>query len=97
MKKDFIDMTGEEFSNKYPRESVLYKNQLKNWATGLSVKNGVWDGNLACLNYWIFGVPGVGKSRWARSQCNDEMIIPKGICKWQNGYNPLFQYIPCLT
>lgn len=54
MKKDFIDITAEEFGNRYPRESVLYKNQLKNWATDLSVKNGVWDGNLACKNYWIF-------------------------------------------
>lgn len=74
MKKDFIDITAEEFGNRYPRENVLYKNQLKNWATDLSVKNGVWD----------------GKSRWARSQCKDEMIFPKGICKWWNGYNPLF-------
>lgn len=71
MKKDYLELSVEDFSVKYPRESVIYRNQLKNWATDLTVKNGVWNGDLSRKNY------GVGKSRWARSQCCDKAIFPK--------------------
>ncbi|KAK8834420.1 hypothetical protein M9Y10_009308 [Tritrichomonas musculus] len=88
MKKDYLELSVEEFSEKYPRESVLYRAQIKNWATDLTVKNGVWNGDLTIKNSWIYGIPGVIKIRWVRSQCSDDMIFPKGICKWWNGYNP---------
>ncbi|KAK8900479.1 hypothetical protein M9Y10_002806 [Tritrichomonas musculus] len=89
MKDDYLNLSVEDFSNKYPRESVIYRNQLKNWATDLAISNNTWPGLLPEKNFWIWGAPGVGKSRWARSQCEPEFIFPKGICKWWNGYNPL--------
>lgn len=39
MKEDCLKMTVENFSDKYPRESVIYRNQLKNWETDLTVSN----------------------------------------------------------
>ena len=90
MYNDMCTMTIEEFTQKYPGEwyrnrekvmKVMIDNAMKN------VKN--FDGNLIEKNLWLYGHPGVGKSKWAASQGTYDEIFKKNFNKWWDGYNLL--------
>ena len=48
-----------------------------------------FDGNLPDKNWWVWGEPGVGKSRWAASNGDYAEIFKKNFNKWWDGYKIL--------
>ena len=51
------------------------------------------NGELKQKNFWIFGSPGTGKSRWTRQQAEDYKIYPKPNNKWWGVYDKAVQRI----
>jgi hypothetical protein len=47
-----------------------------------------WDGLLHTKNFWIYGEPGIGKSRWARMNLIDYGRYNKSFNKWWCGFRP---------
>lgn len=78
----------QEFAFAYPAYWLKYCNQLTKTKEMLSCRElRTWDGKLKIKNYWLWGEPGTGKTRWAAS------IYPTGTLmknqnKWWSGYSP---------
>ena len=49
----------------------------------------VFNGDLKTKNFWLWGKPGVGKSRWAQLQAPYANIFKKNFNKWWDGYKIL--------
>jgi hypothetical protein len=45
-----------------------------------------WGGDLKTKNYWIWGKPGTGKSKWAHEQ-RPKASYSKPINKWWDGFS----------
>lgn len=73
----WINLTAEEFLEKYQREAIIFQNQFKNQDTDWTVKSGTWRGDFNVLNFWIWKETGVRKPKLTRSYCNENAIFPK--------------------
>lgn len=93
MTDDFDKMDIKDFKVKHPKEAVLYLNKLISLsnATYQERDQTVYEGSLKSKNFWIYGAPGTGKSRWARHQCAS--IYLKSVNKWWSGYNHKYQMV----
>lgn len=81
-------MNPREFEEKHPEE--WYKNRervIRCMLESAPQKALPWDGLLHNKNMWIWGAPGVGKSRWANSLLPAGLIYKKNFNKWWDGYN----------
>jgi DNA replication protein DnaC len=61
-------MTAEQFQTKHPREWIIRRNAIDGIireANTRKFKRKIWNGKLSRKNIWIWGQPGIGKSRWA--------------------------------
>lgn len=90
---DWLTLTPDEFETKWPIQALHWRRKLTEWAASRKTKAGCWDGDLITKNYWIWGKPGTGKSRWARSQAPPERIYCKLINKWWGGFEPRFHQV----
>lgn len=86
MLKDYMKMPYLEFREKYPYEAFHQKAKLEQWRLDSLKCKEPWNGDLKDKNFWIWGPPGTGKSKWARSQCEQDKIYLKAINKWWSGY-----------
>lgn len=86
MLEDYMNMGYLEFAEKWPREAYKDKTKLEQWRIDHTPVTEPYDRDLKDKNYWIWGSPGTGKSRWARSQCPQEQIYLKATNKWWSGY-----------
>lgn len=83
---DYMSMDYLTFREKHPWEALNMKTKLEQWRIDTLMVKDPWNGELKDKNYWIWGPPGTGKSRWARSQCDPSQIYLKAANKWWNGY-----------
>ena len=89
MLEDVTSLTWMEFTEKWPLEAFHQRNKLLDWKSDHIKKHNAWDGDLRKKNWWIWGPPGVGKSRWVRSQFEPNEICTKWQNKWFDGYDDL--------
>jgi hypothetical protein len=81
--KDCEKLEAEEIKEKYPKDWVLRRGAIERMITEASAKTAkTWDGKLQEKNFWIWGMPGVGKSRWAILQQPMQNILRKNNNKW---------------
>ena len=57
-----------------------------NWIHDHSKYLPPWDGELKSKNIWLWGISGVGKSKWARQQALEKETYVKNCNKWWDGY-----------
>lgn len=87
---DMQNMTIDEFEQKYPKEMYLRSDKVMRVMINNAMKKvQVFDGNLCEKNWWVWGEPGVGKSRWAASNGEYSEIFKKNCNKWWDGYSIL--------
>lgn len=99
--EDYGKMTKEEFYNCYPRISIQFGKRLQQLHSEISFekKQVTYPGDLRTKNFWVFGKPGTGKSRWAREQ--GLSVYNKPTNKWWDSYKGneeivLIEDFPCL-
>lgn len=85
------------FEDAYPVLWFRYRNQILNTMMDAALRRvGNWDGNLKSKNYWIWGKPGIGKSKWAARQVDVRCQYKKAVNKWWDGYNLVIHKIVIL-
>lgn len=80
-------MNPQQFEEAHPEE--WYKNRervMRVMIEAAPQKSKPWDGDLHGKNLWIWGKPGIGKSRWANMLMDNEFIYKKNFNKWWDGY-----------
>lgn len=87
MINDMKQMSPEEFSEKYPQFWLMHREKVMAMIIDNAMKKVKdFGGNLQAKNIWIWGAPGLGKSRWAALQGTYEEIFKKNFNKWWDGY-----------
>ena len=85
---DMKEMEFNDFEEKYPNEVYLRREKVMQVMIDKAMaKVKEYNGNLQEKNWWIWGEPGVGKSRWAASNGEYAEIYKKNCNKWWDGYN----------
>ena len=83
-------MKCEEFAEKYPKIWILHREKIQSIMIENAMKAvEVFNGDLKTKNFWLWGKPGVGKSRWAQLQAPYANIFKKNFNKWWDGYKIL--------
>jgi hypothetical protein len=86
--KDAEQMGIEEFKEKWPMEWLNRRTTIeKMMVESMGRRAQTWSGKLQNKNFWIWGDPGVGKSRWAMNQGNMNNIMKKNVNKWWCTYS----------
>ncbi|UPW41741.1 replication associated protein [Peromfec virus RodF7_22] len=85
--EDIVNMDDEELEREHPDIVFHNWNKVQEIRSRKIKAKDQWGGYLNKKNVWIWGTPGTGKSKWARSICPPEHVYPKNANKWWNGYN----------
>jgi hypothetical protein len=79
-----------EFASEYPDHWLLRRSAIERiMIEAQGERCAIWEGDLHNKNYWIWGAPGLGKSRWAAVQNPTPLIYKKNANKWWDGFDPL--------
>lgn len=85
------------FEDNFPMVWVKHRQQILNVMMDNALRNVEnWNGDLKAKNYWIWGEPGIGKSKWAANLMPVKHQYKKAINKWWDGYNLVIHKIVML-
>lgn len=84
-----------ELRTKYPSLFFMHAQKVLSYRISNTCWDRIWGipgqeagrRDLRQKNFWIWGEPGTGKTRWARSIA-PHLTYPKNVSKWWDGYNP---------
>jgi hypothetical protein len=83
---DAYQLSAEEFAQKWPKEWLIRRGAVERLMLDSSKKSmRVWSGNLQLKNVWLWGEPGVGKSKWAHRQETGGDTLFKNLNRWWDG------------
>jgi hypothetical protein len=81
-----MTISAEAFCDKWAREWILHRGLLERLMLEVATKRmKCWNGKLASKNFWIWGKPGIRKSRWADQLKVDGDTLKKSCDKWWCG------------
>jgi hypothetical protein len=84
--RDAQQMSAEEFAQTWPKEWLIRRGAVERLMLDASKKRmKVWPGQLQHKNVWLWGQPGIGKSRWAHLQETDGETLKKNCNRWWDG------------
>jgi hypothetical protein len=84
--RDAMKMPVNQFIEKYPKEWLLRRTQIERIMLEASKKSmKEWNGKLTSKNVWMWGAPGLGKSRWANKLKVEGETFRKNYNKWWCG------------
>jgi hypothetical protein len=84
--QDAYTLGVEDFAEKWPKEWLLRRGAVERLMLDAAKKQmRVWPGNLQHKNVWIWGKPGIGKSRWAHRQETGGDTLFKNLNRWWDG------------
>jgi hypothetical protein len=84
--RDAMSMGPEEFAETWPKEWIIRRSAIERLMLDSAKKNmRVWGGNLQWKNIWMWGGPGIGKSKWAHEQQTGGKTLKKNVNKWWDG------------
>lgn len=90
MYNDMKTLSPEEFESKYPQFWVMNREKVMRVMIDSAMpKVKDFGGDLHDKNIWLWGAPGLGKSRWAALQGSYGEIFKKNFNKWWDGYSLL--------
>jgi hypothetical protein len=79
-----------EFQLLYPEHWMIRRNAVERiMIEAQGQRTEIWTGDLQTKNIWIWGAPGLGKSRWAAGQNPVPSVYKKNGNKWWDGFDPL--------
>jgi hypothetical protein len=85
---DLRTMEPQEFAEKWPTEWLRNRSKCETFlAEAMGERATTWGGNLQAKNFWIWGKPGTGKSRWATGHAPPYQTYRKNANKWWDGYS----------
>jgi hypothetical protein len=88
--QDAATMTVDEFIQAHPDQWVLRRAAMeKLMLDAMARKAATWGGSLHEKNVWIWGEPGIGKSRWALQQVPPVKTFKKNFNKWWDGFQAI--------
>jgi hypothetical protein len=84
--QDAMKLPVENFIEKYPKEWVIRRTQIERiMLEGAKRTMREWNGQLSSKNVWMWGAPGLGKSRWANQMKVSGETFRKNWSKWWCG------------
>jgi hypothetical protein len=87
--RDATEMSPTEFAEIHPKEWIIRRSAIERLMLEAGRKRmHTWNGKLSSKNVWIWGAPGVGKSRWAHQLKNTGETLCKMVNKWWEGMDP---------
>lgn len=76
------------FEDTYPMIWFYHRTRILNLMMDYALRNvNTWNGDLKAKNYWIWGRPGIGKSKWASNLMSIKFQYKKAVNKWWDGFN----------
>ena len=79
-------MPDEELEAKYPFEFFYQYSKVREYKIKTNILEEPWTGQLHFKNIWIWGLAGVGKSRWVNNVGPSAAIYHKNVNKCWDGY-----------
>jgi hypothetical protein len=82
-------MAPHEFAEAHPKEWIIRRGAIERVMLEANRrKMRTWNGDLKRKNIWMWGKPGVGKSRWAHEHPVNGETLVKMCNKWWEGMDP---------
>lgn len=85
LQRDVVNKPWVEFEKLHPYEATYQQQVWLKYKYEHAPVENTWGGDLPMKNYWVWGPPGTGKSRWAWSQAGP--IYTKLQNKWWDGFH----------
>lgn len=96
-------MDAMQFEDNFPNVWFYHRDKVLKYMTDMALRRAVnWNGELQDKNIWLWGAPGIGKSKWATNQIDIRYQFKKNCNKWWDGYSlishkaVIIEDYPCL-
>lgn len=86
IKKLVLEGDNQGIFDQYPQTYLKFRKAIDELCIKFGPQEETWDGDLQQKNLWLWGAPGVGKSKRVRDEAEGP-VYSKNCNKWWDGYN----------